>query len=160
MLRIRVGLLVLVSCCALPGFSATFAVDSTFDAPDAVPGDGVCETVDGVCTLRAATMEANALAGHDTIEVPAGTYALTIPSDDPWEQDDSEGDLELTGDITVVGEGAENTIIDASMLGDRVLTATGLVYPDTNTVEIEGVTLTGGETAYRRMRALPADTGP
>lgn len=146
MLRIRVGLMVLVSCCALPVFSATFAVNSTLDAPDVSPGDGVCASTEGFCTLRAATMEANALAGHHTIEVPAGTYALTIASDDPWEQDDSEGDLELTGDISVVGEGAENTIIDASMLGDRVLTATGFEYPDTGSVEVEGVTLTGGTT--------------
>lgn len=59
--------------------SATFVVNSTVDAVDAVPGDGVCETaVPGQCTLRAAVMEANAFAGPDTIQVPAGNYLLTL----------------------------------------------------------------------------------
>lgn len=146
MLHIRVGLLVLFSCCSLPAFSATFVVNSTVDAPDAVPGDGVCQTAEGVCTLRAATMEANAIAGHDTIEIPAGTYGLTIVTDDPQERDDSEGDLELVGDVTVVGGGAENTIIDASRLGDRVLTALGDEPSGTDAVEVVGVKMTGGTT--------------
>jgi CSLREA domain-containing protein len=55
-----------------------FTVDSTLDAVDAAPGDGLCATGGGVCTLRAAIQEANALAGSDTIVVPAGTYTLTI----------------------------------------------------------------------------------
>lgn len=148
MLRIRVSLLVLVSCCALPVFSATFVVDSTVDAPDAVPGDGVCETADGVCTLRAATMEANAGPGHDTIEIPAGTYDLTIPTDNLGELDASEGDLELMGDVTVIGDGADATIIDASKLGDRVLTALGDSPSGSDVIEVVGVKLTGGSTGY------------
>ncbi|HUF54918.1 MAG TPA: right-handed parallel beta-helix repeat-containing protein [Dehalococcoidia bacterium] len=48
--------------------AATFAVNSTGDAPDATPGDGICETsTAGECTLRAAIEESNALAGTDTI---------------------------------------------------------------------------------------------
>src|SRR4051812_45655784 len=62
--------------------AAIFTVDSQTDAVDANPGDGICATAslpsEGVkCTLRAATMEANALAGADTINLPAGTYTTT-----------------------------------------------------------------------------------
>ena len=52
----------------------TLAVNSTGDAGDAVPGNGLCDTggtnSQGAteCTLRAAIEEANALAGADTIE--------------------------------------------------------------------------------------------
>src|SRR5574340_707697 len=58
---------------------ATFAVNSTADAVDVNPGDGVCATAAGTCTLRAAIQEANALAGADTIVLPAGTFTITIP---------------------------------------------------------------------------------
>jgi hypothetical protein len=50
-------------------------VDSTADAPDADPGDGVCAraappggTGQGLCTLRAAVMEANATPYIERIE--------------------------------------------------------------------------------------------
>ena len=43
------------------------AVNSTLDRPDRSIGDGVCATVGGGCTLRAAIQEANALLGQDTI---------------------------------------------------------------------------------------------
>jgi CSLREA domain-containing protein len=44
-----------------------FVVNSTADIADGNPGDGVCETdITGVCTLRAAVQEANALGcRHD-----------------------------------------------------------------------------------------------
>lgn len=54
-------------CVALPSLAATFTVNDVSDAGDAVPGDGICATAGGVCTLRAAMEEANALAGADTI---------------------------------------------------------------------------------------------
>src|SRR5437867_12917593 len=38
----------------------TFTVDSNSDVTDAQPGNGVCDTGGGVCTLRAAVTEANA----------------------------------------------------------------------------------------------------
>src|SRR5687767_2799245 len=62
---------------SLPTNAASFTVNSTIDAPDAVPGDAVCATSAGICTLRAAIQEANALSGQDTISVPAGTYVLS-----------------------------------------------------------------------------------
>ena len=73
--------LVMISTHAGSVLAATFAVNSTADAVDATPGDGFCDDGTGNCTLRAAIMEANALAGDDTINLPAGTYTLTVGSE-------------------------------------------------------------------------------
>jgi predicted outer membrane repeat protein len=145
---IGVCLVLATALCTSPATAAEFQVNSTLDAPDIVPGDGRCLTDDGSCTLRAATMEANALPGHDTIEVPAGIYRLTIPTDDQGTERDFEGDLELTDHTTLVGAGPSETVIDASLLGDRVLTAVGSTYPDPAEIEVVGVTMTGGTTGY------------
>jgi len=47
--------------------NATFTVNSSGDQSDVTPGDGICATPGGTCTLRAAIQEANALPGSDTI---------------------------------------------------------------------------------------------
>lgn len=59
--------------------AAVFTVNNTGDASDADPGDGICATTGNVCTLRAAIEEANALAGSDTINIPAITVVLATP---------------------------------------------------------------------------------
>ena len=62
-----------------PALGASFTVDATHDAVDASPGDGVCADAGGACTLRAAVMETNALAGEDTILLSQNVYALSVP---------------------------------------------------------------------------------
>jgi CSLREA domain-containing protein len=116
--------------------AASFAVNSTIDDVDATPGDGVCATSTGVCTLRAAIQEANALDGPDTIDLGAGTYTLTIG----WGGEDAAatGDLDITDDLTLTGAGTMNTIIDGGQV-DRVFHVIGSV-----TVEIAGVTIQNG----------------
>ena len=47
-------------------------VNATYDAVDVNPGDGVADDGTGHATLRAAIMEANALAGDNTIRIPPG----------------------------------------------------------------------------------------
>jgi CSLREA domain-containing protein len=79
--------------------SRGFAVDSTLDGPDADPGDRTCSSVAGECTLRAAVQEANELRGADTITLPSGTYALSIPGHD--EDAAATGDLDITDDLTI-----------------------------------------------------------
>ena len=81
--RARAGLvcLALALLLAPQARAAVFAVTSTADVVDAAPGDGVCDTGTGACTLRAAVQETNALAGADVINLPAGTYWPTFP---PW----------------------------------------------------------------------------
>ena len=97
---------------------AAFTVDSSADAEDATPGDGICATAAGVCTLRAAIQETNALPGEDAIEVPAGDYVLTIPGS--GEDSACTGDLDISDDLILTGAGLDETIIDADGL-DRVL---------------------------------------
>jgi CSLREA domain-containing protein len=93
--------------------AATFVVDTFPDEVDAAPGDGVCATALGGCTLRAAIMEANALLGPDTVLIPAGTF----PIERPWPLAEDEGalgaagDLDIWDDLTLVGAGSSETEI-------------------------------------------------
>ena len=116
--------------------AATFTVNSTVDSVDSNPGDGICNDGAGRCTLRAAIMEASALAGADTITLPTGAYTLTIPG--RGENLSASGDLDITGTLTINGAGAASTIIDGGGI-DRVLE----VRPGA-TVLIQTVTVRNG----------------
>ena len=100
-----------------PGAPAAtpFQVDSTADAPDAKPGDGVCQSARGGCTLRAAVMEANASRGANAIRIPAGIYRLEIAGRN--ENGARTGDLDVTDSLSIRGAGS--TIVDGGAL-DRV----------------------------------------
>ena len=111
----RIAALFLVACASAR--AATFEVDTGTDSVDADPGDGVCADADGHCSLRAAIVEANALAGEDTIELAAGKFALTIAGTD--EDAAATGDLDITDDVSIEGAGSDLTIIDAAAL-DRI----------------------------------------
>lgn len=133
---------------AAPASAAAFTVNSTADAPDAAPGNGVCATAIGSCTLRAAIQEANALAGADTITLPAGELAITIPGLN--QNDITTGDLDITGDLTITGAGQAATIIDGGppppgSPPDRVgLDRIFEVAPGVSSVTLSGVTLRDG----------------
>jgi len=139
--------MVLAGFAPMPAHAATFDVDTPFDGVDSDPGDGVCDSVvaEG-CSLRAAIQEANALLGPDTINLPAGTYLLTIAG--PFEDEGATGDLDIDDDLTIVGDGSDVTIIDGGSL-DRVI---NVLFPPEpiegfvgDIVDISGVTITGGE---------------
>jgi CSLREA domain-containing protein len=87
----------------------TFVVDTLADAVDAAPGDGVCAGSRGACTLRGAIMEANHLPGPDRIELPAATYRVVLVGDG-----EVGGDLVITDDLELVGEGRGLTVIDGN----------------------------------------------
>lgn len=125
--RLRVSLvcaafaLTIASGARLSYAAPSFTVNSTADAPDASPGDGICATAAVACTLRAAIQEANFLNsfGGTTVHVPAATYTLTIAgANEDWA---ASGDLDLVAlnGITIDGAGAASTIIDGNGL-DRV----------------------------------------
>lgn len=117
--------------------AGAFDVNSTLDEPDANLGDGRCEsTVSHLCTLRAAIMEANALAGADTINLPAGIYLLTIIGRS--EDNAATGDLDVKGDLAINGAGAATTIVDANY-ADRVFD----VFSQAN-LSVSRVTLRNG----------------
>ncbi|HTP02937.1 MAG TPA: CSLREA domain-containing protein, partial [Anaerolineales bacterium] len=94
--------------------AATFVVNSTSDALDDNPGDGVCHTAAVECTLRAAVQEANASAGTDTISVPAGTYTLSVGAS--GEDAAAAGDLDITESVIITGAGMNGTVIDANSI--------------------------------------------
>jgi CSLREA domain-containing protein len=98
-------------------WAATFTVNSTADEVDANPGDGMCATAGGVCTLRAAVQEANGWTGADTIDVPAGNYTFTRTG--TGEDNAATGDLDIRENLNITGAGSSSTIIDAAGL-DRV----------------------------------------
>lgn len=118
------------------GLATTFTVDSTADVDDAKIGDGVCAAVGGGCTLRAAIREANAFPGTVTINLPAGTYALTIAG--KGEENGATGDLDIQGTITIVGAGSSSTIVDGGGL-DRVFDVAA-----SGDATISGVTIRNG----------------
>src|SRR5207248_11497573 len=80
------------------------------------PAD-VIDPADGVLSLREAVRAANALAGADTINVPAGTYRLTLTG--AGEDAALTGDLDVTDAVAVRGDGPALTVIDGNA-ADRV----------------------------------------
>jgi hypothetical protein len=135
---------------AVPGLAnaATFNVVSNADLPDGSPGNGQCDApglLPGPCTLRAAVMEANALAGPDSINVPSNTYVLTRPPDGT-PNDGADGDLDISQDVTITGAGASTTTVSAggdNGIGERVF---DLLFAANSTVTISGLTITGGRS--------------
>jgi CSLREA domain-containing protein len=121
--------------------AVTFTVNTTVDAVDANIGNGTCVTAGGLCSLRAAIQEANALAGDDVIVLPASAtaYKLTIFGTDDVA---AKGDLDITSNLTITGGGASTTAIDGNgaAIGDRVFHILG----GTPTVIIENVTIANG----------------
>ena len=117
----------------------TIVVNSTLDRPDLTPGDGVVNTgTSGEVTLRAAIMEANALAGFQEIFVPAGTYNLTIAGRS--EDSAATGDLDVAiGGLRIRGAGNGQTIIDGGKLDRLFQVATD------GELELDGLTLRNGD---------------
>jgi len=130
-----------------PAARATFyQVNSPADVPDANTQTTACETAtgNGICTLRAAVQQANAHAGLDTILVPANTYVLSRVGDD---SSATNGDLDVTGDVTIIGAGAATTIIDgnSAVTGDRVFQLIGSIKVSMSGLTIQhGAAVSGG----------------
>ena len=142
------------SVAAVPAL-VTFNVNSTLDQIDDNISDGLCQTADGTCTLRAAVMQANAISGEGVqVNLPNGTYTLTRPA--AGNNGPDSGDLNLTtptsGDpvIHITGANTAATIIDANSL-DRAFAVDG-----GRTATIAGVTIANG---YRENPTGPAEGG-
>jgi serine protease len=102
----------------LLGPTGPITVTSVLDEPDALPGNRLCASAAGRCTLRAAIQESNALAGPDTVVLPAGTYTLGIAGH--GEDLGATGDLDVRDSLTLLGAGETATFVDGGQL-DRVL---------------------------------------
>lgn len=86
-----------VACAPTPICAPIYIVSKTADT-----NDGVCSATD--CSLREAVNNANACPGAQTIRLPAAGYALTILGN--GEDANATGDLDITDDLTILGEGA------------------------------------------------------
>ncbi len=117
---------------------AAFVVDSTADTADVNLADGIAADADGKVTLRAAIQQANALAGGDTITLPAGTFSLYLMNGGLGENFAEFGDLDILDGVTLIGAGAADTIIDG-LNQDRVFDILSGV-----TASISGVKIVGG----------------
>lgn len=93
-------------------------VNDILDRADPSPNIGDCSSSAGTCTLRAAIQRANhRTGGTHTIRLPAGRYQLTRTG--AGENDADTGDLDIKGNIVIIGTGAKSTIIDGRAF-DRV----------------------------------------
>ncbi|MGZ5335025.1 MAG: choice-of-anchor Q domain-containing protein [Solirubrobacterales bacterium] len=101
----------------------------------------------GQCALREAIYAANndgaapasgctPASGADIINLPAGTYRLTIPG--AGENAGATGDLDVTDFATITGSGVKPVIVDGGGI-DRVLHTSS-----TGQTRLVGLTITGG----------------
>lgn len=94
-----------------------FVVNTTADTFDVFLGDEVATDFNGNISLRSAIQESNSIFGEARIELPAGTFPLTIAGIN--EDFAVSGDLDITDTLTIVGAGRDSTFIDAGTI-DRV----------------------------------------
>jgi CSLREA domain-containing protein len=133
--RIAVLAFLAISLAASPVVAATYDVSTTEDGHD-----GVC---DAHCTLREAIIAANADRERDIINLPPGTYRLSIPG--RGEDFSAAGDLDIVERIDLRGSGRSTTIIDAAGL-DRALHVHLMDWhPGDEAVKLTDLTVTGGE---------------
>jgi hypothetical protein len=137
--------------------ATTFWVNSAADEIGLSPGNGTCETApgNGVCTLRRALHEANALftptpPGPSVVivlDVPGGVVTLA-PGSAPLGVDNLK-----IGQLTLLGAGPDRTILD----GDRTHRA-GAVFSfygfSLKSVTLVGLTIRNGATGIEGVGAL------
>jgi CSLREA domain-containing protein len=119
----------LASHLAEPLVALTFTVNSTSDVGDKTPGDGICLTSGGVCSLRAAITEANLHAGPDTIlfNIPgSGVQTITIGSALPTITD-------TTGGVTIDGYSQPGASVNTDPLIDNAVIKIQITSPNPNT---------------------------
>lgn len=155
-LTLRVALLGL-ALLAAPAAHADviFNVNTVDDLIDDDTSDGVCHTSANTCSLRAAIMQANHLsvAAVTRIDVPAGTYVLSIPrGGTPFDGEDT-GDLNVATpldanqSIVISGAGASDTIIDGNQI-ERVI-----AIDEDATVAIADLTIRNGVNGISSVNA-------
>ena len=112
-----------------------FTANTSNDTHDAILGNGACADTNGQCSLRAAIEEATALGGATTINLPSGTYNLSL------------GELK-TGNtagtiITLSGASAGTTIINQTDGVNRVFNVDYGLHGNV-TLTIQNVTIQNG----------------
>lgn len=125
--------------------AATFTVNSTADDPDASPGNGVCQTSGGVCTLRAAIQEANALAGPHTIQFNIPTASPGYDAAGYWRIRPASALPAITaGNVTI--DGRTQPTGNPSWTHPRIVIDGSLITGGAN-----GLTITSAGNTIRRL---------
>ncbi|HYJ90891.1 MAG TPA: CSLREA domain-containing protein [Pyrinomonadaceae bacterium] len=126
--------------------ASTFTVNTLAD--HAV---GSCNPAD--CTLREAIRAANNSAGADTINFSSGlTGTITL-------QSDFGGQLLITESVTINGPGARVLTVSGNGTS-RAFQINPLLLSPATTVNISGLTITGGIGAINKVAGVPVTPGP
>jgi Ca2+-binding RTX toxin-like protein len=98
----------------------------------------------GDCSLREAIIDANASAGKDiiTFDERITTFHLERHGIDA-----RAGDLDISDDLIILGNGADKTIVDGRHV-DRVFEISKLDMAPVPDVVIQGITIRGGSPAF------------
>ena len=76
--RLLWAALVLLAAAPALALGGNFVVnENATDLVDATPGDGTCADINGKCSLRAAILEGNALAGASALAPHSITFSVT-----------------------------------------------------------------------------------
>ncbi len=143
------------------GLAADYTVTTADDTlANHAPGSTLCGTP---CSLRAAVMASNVNPGADNILLGIINPALFIIGSD--ENSSMTGDLDITDNVNIIGQGSSRNIINASGMGDRVFhilasaqakfehvsirggaiednTGAGIYVADASTIDLTNVELT------------------
>src|SRR5262245_23348016 len=129
----------------------TVIVNDRYDYPLDPLDATYCRSTSGasVCTLRAAVMFANRHGGGTIIlpALPGGYYVYTAPA---GADDDASGDINITQDLSIVGEGSLSTSITGADMVRLFYIGAGVK------VSISGLTLVAGNA---RNLSVKSDGG-
>lgn len=114
-------------------------VDKTDDDPAA---SDCMDAVLGDCSLRGAISKANATPGADHINVPNGTYTLTVAGAN--EDANATGDLDITEDLTIDGGFTPMTIVEGGTTAASAVDRVFHVLPGAS-FELQQVTVRNGQ---------------
>ena len=143
----------------------------TVNRTDDTAGASACAGGANDCSLRGAIIFANITANHGTtINFPAGTntYTLTIGEDDDLNGDPTKGDLDINNSMTIMGNGASSTVIQADFptTGSNADGQDGKIFGVNQTgafsglqVSISGVTLESARNSVGNNDPTFAYTG-
>ena len=123
--------------------TGSIVVNSVADDPDATPGDGICATASGACTLRAAIVEANLASGPDTIDfaIPgAGVHTIALGSPLPAISDESGG-------TTIDGYTQPGASVNTADPADNAR----LMVEVTGNTSMDGMTITSAGNVVRGL---------
>jgi hypothetical protein len=92
------------------------------------------------------------MAGDNTIELPAGTYLLTLPGGGGA----SQGDLNISGPVRILGAGASSTRID----GNGSVLNTRIFHVESGSLQVWDATLqNGGSQSVGAGGGIRVDSG-